>query len=72
MARCRRRCRRYGKSALQIRPMPEDDDDETGEYEENDSLRLNGKENKGMGDLALHLKTLEIFFQSVSSRNQRL
>ena len=47
---------------LQIRPMPEDDDDETGEYEENDSLRLNGKENKGMGDLALHLKTLEIFF----------
>ena len=47
---------------LQIRPMPEDDDDETGEYEENDNLRLNGKENKGMGDLALHLKTLEIFF----------
>ena len=47
---------------LQIRPMPEDDDDETGEYEENDSLRLNGRENKGMGDLALHLKTLEIFF----------
>lgn len=47
---------------LQIRPMPEDDDDETGEYEENDSLRLNGKENNGMGDLALHLKTLEIFF----------
>ena len=47
---------------LQIRPMPEDDDDETGEYEENDGLRLNGKENKGMGDLALHLKTLEIFF----------
>ena len=47
---------------LQIRPMPEDDDDETGEYEENDSLRLNGKGNKGMGDLALHLKTLEIFF----------
>ena len=35
---------------------------EKGEYEENDSLRLNGKENKGMGDLALHLKTLEIFF----------
>lgn len=47
---------------LQIRPMPEDDDDETGEYEENDNLRLHSKENKGMGDLALHLKTLEIFF----------
>lgn len=28
---------------LEIRPMPEDDDEETGEYEMNDSLRLSGK-----------------------------
>lgn len=47
---------------LQIRPMPEDDDNEVGEFEENDNLRLYAKENVGMGDLALHLKTLEIFF----------
>lgn len=47
---------------LQIRPMPEDDDNESGEFEENDNLRLNDKENVGMGDLSLHLKTLEIFF----------
>lgn len=47
---------------LQIRPMPEDDDNEVGEFEENDNLRLYSKENVGMGDLALHLKTLEIFF----------
>lgn len=47
---------------LQIRPMPEDDDVETGDLEENESLRLQGKNIKGMGDLALHLKTLEIFF----------
>ncbi|MGN0515910.1 VirB4 family type IV secretion system protein [Eubacterium sp.] len=47
---------------LEIRPMPEDDDEETGDYEMNDSLRLSGKDVKGMGDLALHLKTLEIFF----------
>lgn len=47
---------------FEIRPLPEDDDEETGEFEENDNLRLNSKEAKGMGDLALHMKTLEIFF----------
>lgn len=47
---------------FEIRPIPEDDDEETGEFEENDNLRLNSKEAKGMGDLALHMKTLEIFF----------
>lgn len=47
---------------LEIRPLPEDDDEETGEFEDNESLRLNSKDTKGMGDLALHMKTLEIFF----------
>lgn len=47
---------------LEIRPLPEDDDEETGEFEDNESLRLNSKDAKGMGDLALHMKTLEIFF----------
>lgn len=39
---------------LQVRPMPEDDDDEA-----DPNLRL---DTKGMGDLALHMKSLEIFF----------
>ncbi|MDD4698770.1 MAG: ATP-binding protein [Oscillospiraceae bacterium] len=47
---------------LEIRPIPDDDDEENGEYEENDSLRLKEKNTGGMGDLALHMKTLEIFF----------
>lgn len=34
----------------------------TGEYETNDSLRLYDKQARGMGDLALYMKTLEISF----------
>lgn len=52
---------------LEIRPLPDDDDKDGDEYEANDNLRLKGKQdNTGkpeiMGDLALHMKTLEIFF----------
>ena len=47
---------------LEVRPLPEDDDEEYGDIETNDSLRLNTDDIKGMGDLALHMKTLEIFF----------
>lgn len=39
---------------LEIRPVPQDDEDETD--------KLYQDEGQGMGDLALHLKTLEIFF----------
>lgn len=47
---------------LEIRPVPDDDDEENGELEQNPSLRLNADGMQGMGDLALHMKTLEIFF----------
>lgn len=47
---------------FQVRPTPGDDDEETGEYEANDSLRLYDKQARSMGDLALHMKTLEISF----------
>lgn len=47
---------------LEILPLPDDDDEENGEIENNDSLRLKEKSAEGMGDLALHMKTLEIFF----------
>ncbi len=47
---------------LEIRPLPEDDDEENEEFEKNTVLRLSDREEKGMGDLALHMKTLEIFF----------
>ncbi|HEY5584432.1 MAG TPA: ATP-binding protein, partial [Ruminiclostridium sp.] len=40
---------------LQIRPVPTDDEDEAGEH-------LFSDEGNGMGDMALHMKTLEIFF----------
>ena len=42
---------------LQVRPIPEDD--ELEDKDEKSELRLN---TIGMGDLALHMKTLEIFF----------
>lgn len=41
---------------LQIRPVPKDDEDEDGE-------RLYKDEGNGMGALALHMKSLEIFFK---------
>jgi len=52
---------------LEIRPLPDDDDTDNGEYEANDNLRLSQKSDttkqpEVMGDLALHMKTLEIFF----------
>ena len=40
---------------LQIRPVPRDDDDEEGEL-------LFADEGNGMGDMALYMKSLEIFF----------
>lgn len=44
---------------LQIKPLPMDDDEESEDKESNDNLRLNPT---GLGDLAMHLKTLDIFF----------
>lgn len=40
---------------LQIRPVPKDDEDEDGE-------KLYSDDGNGMGDMALYLKNLEIFF----------
>lgn len=45
---------------LQIRPVPMDDEDEDGE-------RLFRDEGNGMGALALHMKSLEIFFKLYKS-----
>lgn len=45
---------------LQIRPVPMDDEDEDGE-------RLYKDEGNGMGALALHMKSLEIFFKLYKS-----
>ena len=40
---------------IQIRPVPKDDEEEEGE-------KLYSDDGNGMGDMALHMKTLEIFF----------
>lgn len=48
---------------LQIRPVPPDTDDENAEPQENDSI----------GDLAIHLKTLQTFFRLyIPSMDDRL
>lgn len=53
---------------LQIRPVPPDDEDEDENSEEKQPTKIDN-----IGDLAIHLKTLETFFQLyIPSMNDRL